>query len=319
VPDPDLTLDDLARQLDTELGIAGRNRVTRNVIRQWVRWGFLDHAVPRGRSVGLRPVWQRDEDQRARARRLAELRLAGVKTERLLICQGWLEGWDIPFRDASTALAEELTAQLNRASRTNTSNFDARGGAPVSHAKRRAVLRQAGPPNSEAEPFIAAIGPERLFASLAAARFGREGKVDLAELFLAGVAILAVAPVGPEDRPIAEAVVSGLYGLLGSPDEIGDSALETLKSASVGDFGIARALLTAVRELLEELAVRPTKNSELIQQTIQRFFVGRAAVSTYAYCLHSIHSAGERRDFFVKAVETILASVSDLRAPRNDA
>jgi len=72
VPDPDLTLDDLARQLDTELGIAGGTAFTRNVIRQWVRWGFLDHAVPRDRSVGLRPVWQRDEDQRARARRLAE-------------------------------------------------------------------------------------------------------------------------------------------------------------------------------------------------------------------------------------------------------
>jgi hypothetical protein len=293
-----MTNAELAEHLNAEIGLTGRNAITANVIRQWVLWDVLPRAQANAKGRGRAIEWGRDVADMHRARRLAELRRYGVVRKTAIVAQAWLE-LDYPdFCDAKKALLVEFRRARSVSLRDLTSSTEHDAESPLSQTRRNALLRQSGPLDPRLEKTSFQLPPQSLVRILDAAVSGKSHESDVAEI-ISEQFYKFDAPVGNKDiHDFSLHLAKGFSGLLGDPDEIGHAGEQTLVTASVGQFSLARRIWRKgyfrIPEHFQNISEISEHWSEagLFQSIYQKIgpsiLVGQWAVFSFAGILHSV-------------------------------
>ncbi len=312
-----MTNAELAERLNEEIGLAADNRVTVNVIRQWVAWDVLPKARIAGRDIGKGPVWSRSGVPERRARRLAELRQWKVKREDAVIVQAYLE-WGHPnFERMQKALLRELQKWRAQLVRHRTTYIEDREYRDLGRVQKNAIRTQLGPldilfsdtPLRQPDEFYA------IFSELG--QFGSGNSLRQHELMMS--AIEAISPGLSSSLPVGTIAgfIDSFSGAMGDPDEIDNSAQSEIEIATEREFRIARANVRRIWRKqriaghLTEIVALPKPARELLK--LQNFLspqitVGPWAVMLFVQCLLGVRrnqkcpeidvNAGSFRDFF---------------------
>ena len=211
-----MTNEELADWLNAELAGRANEIVTRDIVRQWVTWGVLPRAVGHGQRIGAPRAWSRDDAALAQARRLVDLRAAGLRGQQALQAQLWLESWPVDFQRARAAITGIFERSKKRMLRGVSTNYDPRTKPPLSPAKQRVVVGQIGMPAAIFENSPLALFPDEKVAAFAATKFGEASQTDFAE-----IAARVIKSIFPEaEIPSDDIGLTGLLGMLGERDEI---------------------------------------------------------------------------------------------------
>ena len=235
-----MTNSELAALVNSRLGLAGQDSVTANVIRQWVAWDVLPKARIQGREKGKGPVWSRSGPAVRQALRLGALRQRGVKREKALIVQAYIEWGHRDFDRVREALLDEWSkwaAQLTRRQTTFLAKAEFRD---IGAKQMRAIANQLGPLDSSFKGTPFQQSPE-LYAVMAEfARSGNGIEKDI-EILMAG-AFEQMVPGMAEMLPphCSGALAGSILGLIGTSDEIANSGETTIQTATERQFRIAR-------------------------------------------------------------------------------
>ncbi len=245
-----MTNAELADFLNDNLGLAGTDAVTANVIRQWIAWDVLPKAKAHGRGIGQGPTWHRSDAAMRRALRLGELRKRGICRENAVIVQTYIEWGHPDFDRVREALLNELVkwaAQLNRHQTTfiGDSNFP-----EMSVTKHRAIANQLGPLDDRLKGTQFERSAELYAVFAETARTGHGNSEYLTALMLE--AAHQIVPAFSKMLPAhcISQFANSFAGLTGPSDEIGNSGERAILSASERKFRIARLF---IRRLLSEL------------------------------------------------------------------
>lgn len=244
-----MTNPELAEWLNLELGLAGGEAVTTNIIRQWVAWDVLPKASARGREIGRRPIWTRPETAKRRARRLAELRTAGVKREAAVIVQAFIE-WGHPDGNrVRSALRKEVEKWRKQLDRQRTTRMNDGDFSSLSAVKKRALRKQLGP---LAPRFIGTQFQQSDEFYAVQAYIAESGKTELEiynPIILASFSkMLGIETASSQLRN--EAFSSITAGLFGDPEIIENSATSEIDKSSDNDLRRARV---AVKRLFRAI------------------------------------------------------------------
>ena len=271
--------------------------MTPDVIRQWVRWGVLPHSTAKGRSVGESPEWSRSFKARRRALRLAGLRKAGVVRENAVVAQAFFE-WGHPnFELVKKALLAELRKWRSQLLRRRTSRLGGVDYQNLGAAQQRAISNQLGALDSRFVGNRFEQSPE-LFAVVA----------ELAELDdvaphlvnrLLTEAIDKMMPGVVESIPAScfGLILTSLPGLLGSPEEIANSAEAKLTECSERNFRIARVVRLRMLAALSRTEPNSlSRNSNLVElmnmnkSLLPQISVGPWAIFHFTQCLAAVEA-----------------------------
>ena len=245
-----MTNADLAALLNAKLGLTGAEAVTANVVRQWVAWDVLPKARIRGRISGKGPVWFRSDAAMHRAMRLGELRERGIRREKAVIVQAYIEWGHSDFDRVKEALLSEWAkwaAQLSRRQITFLGNSEFR---EVSATKQKAIATQLGPLDARFKGTQFEQSPE-LYAVFAEITRRDASHLEYIEMLIAG-AFRQMMPEAAKNLPqdCMGVLANSIAGMTGTPDEIANSADHTIRNSTKRQFRIARHL---IRILLGEL------------------------------------------------------------------
>lgn len=271
------------------------HQVTADVVRQWVAWKVLPPAVGRGRGIGESRRWFRSQSNLAQAKRLAELRNAGMVTRQALQAQMWLEGWGLDFGIAKPAIVARFDAALAKIRRGITTSFDPRDGRSPTAAKRRAVAHQLG---QQAEVFRQSaflIDPEEIFHAFGPLFLGTENRFDISGI-LARVLrqTNVVVPPGALER-----ITAALAGLLGDEQEIEFAGRRSIEEGALDEYELARRVFTLGRRGLAAIAKPDFRRLtpavwapflEIADAVGEQVFRGHFAVLSFGATLHFLHS-----------------------------
>lgn len=255
----------LAARLNAQLGLTGNNAVTPNIIRQWVSWEVLPKSTAKGRSLGRSPSWSRSTVALRRARRLAELRILGVRRESALIVQAYIE-WGYPdFDRVRGAMLREIRKWRSQLLRRRTTQFGNTEYENLSVVQKRAIRTQLGPLDCQ---FIGTQFEQSDELYAAYTRAAERGEIDAIRQF--ELLRNALSRISPE---IADLVPDNavtqfqqmVAGLFGSPDEISNSAESEIEAASKQEFEAARRgtrkILFALHQSEKRFAIAKLPNS----------------------------------------------------------
>lgn len=244
-----MTNPELAEYLNVQLGLAGAEAVSANVIRQWVAWDVLPKAGAQGRSVGESPLWVRSGAAMRRAMRLAELRTRGITRENALIVQAYIEWGHDDLDRVRTALIGEWSKWAKQLSRRQTTFLKDEKFNDVGATKKRAIANQIGPLDSifVGTPFEQSNEFYAQFAELS--HTGKDNSNSIPGLMIDAIARISpgIAPLLPAN--LISAFAHSFAGMTGPPDEIANSGESTIRIASERQFRIARFY---VRSMLKQ-------------------------------------------------------------------
>jgi hypothetical protein len=235
-----VTNSELAEWLNVTGELSGPDRVTANVVRQWVGWDVLPKARARGQVVGRNPKWSRTDSALRRALRLAELRQAGVKRENAVVVQAYIEWGHPDFARVRSALLSEFRKWRNQLIRRKITLLEGRPYASASAAELRAIQKQNGP---LAERFVGT--PFQLtkeaYAVLAdAAHRSQSNSVDLSRLIQGAISNIDPQVAGAIPPQYIAAITNSFSGLIGLESEISNSGETVIQKASERQFREAR-------------------------------------------------------------------------------
>lgn len=291
-----MTNQELADHLNRTVGLTGQNAITVNVIRQWVTWGVLPKATPKGRRVGQGPIWSRHDSGLQRATRLAELRKAGMRREAAIVAQAYLDCGDGDFELARAAILSEFIKWREQLNRRQTSFLGAGYFQSAGNWKRRAIKNQLGPLDSRFVGTAYEQTPELYAAIAQASRLG-EADTPRLKLLLAEV-FTKISPEIAELIPnaVTEGIINSASGLTGTPDEIGNSGEASIRKATQSQFESARKIanrMTGLPVLTESKNLRPEIESELEnllelpRQLHSQISIGPWPIFTFVQILHA--------------------------------
>jgi len=249
-----VTNSDLAKLLNSAAGLSGKDRVTVNVIRQWVSWELLPRAEPKGRARGLNPDWSRNNSALRRARRLAELRKAGIRRENALVVQAYLEWGHHDFAKVRSALLSEFQKSRNHLTRRKITFLEGRQFETISATQLRAIANQNGP---LAERFVETRFQQskEAYAVLADAMSRSETQLpELVRIIQIGLDRLDEIAAASIPTQCLAAFANSFSGLTGLESEIINSGETAIKSASERQFREARYLIRKFREMIDKTA-----------------------------------------------------------------
>ncbi len=250
-----MTNSEFAALLNEKAGLSGPDALTIHVIRQWVAWDILPKAKAIGRVYGKGPEWSRTETSLRRAMRLAELRKRGVRRQHELIVQAYLEWGHSDFDRVREALVKELGKWRAQLVHRRTTYMDNKNYADLGQTQKRAIRTQIGRLDSRFidTPFQQSDAFYATFAELA--HKGKATAVDQNATLLQSAAEQILPGI---DLSLFSASIEGLAnlwsGVMGTEDEIEDSAESEIKNASQREFRIARALNYRIGRMPRQLA-----------------------------------------------------------------
>ena len=235
-----MTNAELAVRLNTRLGLVGRDAVTANVVRQWVAWDVLPKATAHGQAIGIGPTWFRSDSTSQRATRLAELRKHGVRREKALIVQAYIEWGHPDFDRVREALSSEWGKWAAQLTRRQTTFLEKSEFPNISRTKKRAIAKQLGPLDFR---FIGSQFEQSSEFYAAIAEFARsgDGRSEYIEALISG-AFRQIMP-GIEEFLPAHCILelaNSFAGITGDPDEIANSAESVIQKANERQIRIAR-------------------------------------------------------------------------------
>ena len=235
-----MTNPELAEYLNVQLGLAGSEAVSANVIRQWVAWDVLPKAGAQGRSIGESPLWVRSAAAMRRALRLAELRKRGITRENALIVQAYIEWGHDDLDRVRSALIGEWSKSAKQLIRRQTTFLNDKKFDDVSATKKRAIANQTGPLDFifGGTPFEQSDGFYAQFAELS--QTGKDNSNSISGLMNDAMARMSpgIATILPAN--LISAFANSFAGMTGPPDEIDNSGESTIQIASERQFRIAR-------------------------------------------------------------------------------
>lgn len=292
-----MTNADLASLLNSELGLTGTAAVTPNVIRQWVGWGVLPHSTAKGRSVGESPEWSRSGKARRRALRLAALRKAGVVRENAVVAQAFFE-WGHPnFELVKQALLAELRKWRSQLLRRRTTRLSGVDYQSLGAAQQRAISNQLGALDRRFVGNQFEQSPE-LFAVIAESTELDEvapHRVD--QLVTAAFDKMMPGVVKSLPASCTNLFLTSLPGLLGSPEEIANSAETKVRDCSERNLRIARVMrlrmLAALSRTNHSSLSRSSNLVELMNMNknlLPQISVGPWAVFHFMQCLAAVEA-----------------------------
>lgn len=234
-----MTNAELASLLNDEFDLRGPARLSANVIRQWVAWDLLPKAQVQGRQPNAGPIWNRDHLALRRARRFAELRYYGVRSERALVAQSYLEWAAVSFDRAKPAIIAEFRSAHAKLWRRLSASIPDGRVSEFSSTKVRALRNQGGPldPTFRGNQFE--LSSPMMLAALQSAFGASADNDEKAILMAAAIAQIAPSLAGHVDmRQLAE------YGLptalFAPPDEVEFSGIAIIEAADETAFQQAR-------------------------------------------------------------------------------
>lgn len=246
-----MTNTELAEWLNQTAELSGRDRVTANVIRQWVNWDVLARAAAKGRAVGLNPDWSRPHSATRRSRRLADLRRADVRRENAIIVQAYLEWGHPDFPRVRSALLSEFRKWRDQLIRRKVTFLRGTPFATVSAAQLRAIANQNGPLDKR---FVGTPFQQSKEAYAVVADAMSRSETDLADLIR-----ITTGAFERIDREIADsmppqciaAIANSFSGLTGLESEIANSGETLIQKASERQFRVARHRVRKFRKVTE--------------------------------------------------------------------
>lgn len=235
-----MTNAELAVVLNTRFGLAGQDAVTENVVRQWVAWDVLPKAAAQGQAIGIGPTWFRSDSTLQRATRLAELRKHGVRREKALIVQAYIEWGHPDFDRVREALSSEWGKWAAQLTRRQTTFLEKSEFPNISRTKKRAIANQLGPLDFR---FIGSQFEQTPEFYAAIAEFARngDGSSEYIEALISG-AFRQIMPGIEEFLPphYILRLANSFAGITGDPDEIANSAESAIQKATERQFRITR-------------------------------------------------------------------------------
>ena len=227
-----------------------------------------------------------------RAFRLAELRKAGLVRESAIIAQAFFE-WGHPDPErVRAALLGELGKYRSQLLRRRTTRMHGIEYGSLGAVQQRAIGNQLG----ALDPRFIGTQFEQsseLYATIAESAELNEIKSDHVRK-LVMLAFERILPGNLIDIPISCLALfsNSLPGLLGSPEEISDSAESKIQESSTRNLRIARIIRTRMIGVLrrndDNLHLRETNLEELIsmnKRLLPQISTGPWAVLHFAQCL----------------------------------
>ena len=248
-----MTNTELAALVNSRLGLGGPDSVTANVVRQWVDWDVLPKARIQGREKDRGPVWSRSDAAIRRALRLAGLRRQGMRREKALIVQAYIEWGHPDFDRVRDALLDEWSKWIAQLTRRQTTFLDKTEFRDVSATKKRAIATQLGPLDPRFVGTQFQHSPELYAAIGEFARNGNGSAKDIEALICGafGQMLPGIAEILPPH--FIGGLAGAIAGLIGASDEITNSGERTIQTASERQFRIARHQIRFFYRLLSRV------------------------------------------------------------------
>lgn len=240
-----------------------RIRLTPAAIEDWVHEGILAPARATGLARAGQAPWERscrDVKQAIRICRYKSRVPAGRRFEYDEIrIQLWLDKANLEAIDIRRLVLDQFHRSKQELLRPQRTVFDPRDTDGISEKRITTSIRQMG----EASPEIRPKGFSYLGAELvgmqALTRFGEfekiefggstAGSIDLINSILDRWGIRSSLEDAEKDA--VAVICSSFAGLLGDPDEVGDTAEGIVKSADTEEFEIARDMTRALPWVIE--------------------------------------------------------------------
>lgn len=297
-----MTNADFAAMLNDDLALTGRSAITIDVIRQWVAWGVLPKAKATASTIGNSPEWSRDDRSHRRARRLAELRKAGVRRETAMIAQAYLEWGHSDFERARRAILSEYRRSRAKILKPLTTNMEFANYGAVRSVAKLAIQNQSGPLDDRFRGTQFQQPPELIALSLQLATRGDSDLTRITELIENSIDQM-VPVISPHiNSGHLSTIANSMTGVFGSADEIGNSAESTIERSSPRQFRIARYLtgrgLRTIRLAYSarELSGIGAPGRELMEMMVSigpQISIGKWALFMFVQALQSISQNDE--------------------------
>ncbi|WP_293881254.1 hypothetical protein [Sphingomonas sp.] len=233
-----MTNAELASALNDEFKLEGHARLSANVIRQWVDWGLLPKAQVGGRIQGGGPIWGRQNSAIMRARRFAEMRIYGLRSERALVAEAYIE-WDaVSFDRAKHAILGEFCSVKSKLRRNLTADIPAGPVSEFSSTKRRALRNQGGPLDPIFRSTQFELSTDTILAAMQSTFAGISNEGD--QFALIANALAQMAPSLAPYLPSHLLEMASTNALFAPSDEVEFSGEAVLALSTQAQFASAR-------------------------------------------------------------------------------
>ncbi len=248
-----MTNAELASLLNDEFDLKGRACLSANVIRQWVDWELLPKARVVGREGSNGPIWERDDAALARARRFAEIRYFGVRSERALVAQTYIEWRAISFDRAKPAILAEFRSARAKTKRRLTADIPEGAVADFPAIKRRALKNQGGPIDAIFQGSQFELSTDMVLSGMRAAFTGYADDREQTALLATALAKAAPSLIATMHASLLPGAKFS-RGLFADPEETDLSVESLLQAATVEEFERAQAFLAKSARRFRRLA-----------------------------------------------------------------
>ncbi len=177
---------------------------------------------------------------------IAELRSRAIVSEDETLIHVWLHDIPVPLNKLRTALQTELRRIRWTLLDPINSTYDARNDAQPSSRNSRAIIGKAGIASSEILPDGFKWSDPAIVGSYGVTRFGSDAKQS-ANIFSA---LIDVEQLNKSLQRMGQTAVDPIFffsGIIGDPEEIGDSAETSILNADQAIFDLGRKMFRLMR------------------------------------------------------------------------
>ena len=240
--------DELIKALNEEAARLKLKPVTRRMLRDWVDEDLIGARKARGRGHGRHPIWQFAEIDVRRAKRIVELKTAGVTRISEIRIYLWFAEDNYPIVMIGDALRSEFTRLMNRERRKLRFKYDHRYHKSLTDADVQKHSNQLPPIDAGLAEVGFKIGPAVAIKIISELLWGKAGHEELPHLMTEEASRILGRPIGTTDIKIDFGDLSGVFG---AADEILNSGEADLKHVKDADLYEARRRL---RDLISALS-----------------------------------------------------------------
>lgn len=239
---------ELSQQLNQELSLLGKQAVTANVVRQWVRWKLLKRATILGKTADGKPVWERDEQALEQAKRLATYRCYGLVREDQLICRCYIDGWDIDVDRLRLTLRKRLQALHAVALKRFTSTIERERRDSLSVAQKRAIRNQIGRLDRRFIGTAFELTPDN-YVDIFREAIADSGRLEVITEPFQNASEALFPEMKMQEFPHLSFVVRSIAGLFANPDQFTETPFNSVETCENADFALARSLISRLFEI----------------------------------------------------------------------
>ena len=177
---------------------------------------------------------------------IAELRSRGIASEDETLIHVWLHDIPVPLKKLRLALLNELRRIRWTLLNPINSTYDARKDAQPSSRNSRAIVGKAGTGSPEILPSGFTWPDPAIVGSYSVTRFGSDAKQS-ASVFSA---LIDIEQLNKSLQSMGQTAVDPIFffsGVVGDPEEIGDSAETSILNADQASFDTGRKMFRQMR------------------------------------------------------------------------